>query len=121
MGRVEWSPPDDSPKRSDSSPSHQFPMKNTITNPVFNHTYMGQRYYNSKKIVWEPFIFQRVNERAMDKFVGVWVQDNRSGESSQMKPLDLKWIERKLHELNDESAFISSKIVNLRHLQAVKY
>jgi hypothetical protein len=84
---------------------------------------MANRTYNSKRIVWEPFI---VTGETVDpnwpgrrRLVGTWLLDGcASGAYDRTKPFDPKWAERKIAELEAEEARLHNQRLNLENLLA---
>lgn len=94
-----------------------------IKNPVFGQVYMASRYYNSKRIVREPFRFLEIlppNPRTVlqYKYGGEWVMDGRKAPVSTLYPPDPKWVKRKLADLNDEVLALNLKMLNLANISA---
>ena len=84
---------------------------------------MANRTYNSKRIVWEPFI---VTGETVDpnwpvrrRLVGTWLLDGcDSGAYDRTKPFDPKWAERKIAQLEAEEARLHNQRLNLEKLLA---
>ena len=84
---------------------------------------MANRTYNSKRIVWEPFIVtgETVDPNWPDRrrLVGTWLLDGCvSGAYDRTKPFDPKWAERKIAELEAEEAHLHNQRLNLEKLLA---
>lgn len=84
---------------------------------------MANRTYNSKRIVWEPFLVTGEtvdpNWPAHRRLVGTWLLDGCvSGAYDRAKPFDPKWAERKIAELEAEEAQLHNQRLNLEKLLA---
>ena len=84
---------------------------------------MANRTYNSKRIVWEPFLVtgETVDPNWPDRrrLVGTWLLDGCvSGAYDRTKPFDPKWAERKIAELEAEEAHLHNQRLNLEKLLA---
>ena len=84
---------------------------------------MANRTYNSKRIVWEPFLVTGEtvdpNWPAHRRLVGTWLLDGcDSGAYDRTKPFDPKWAERKIAELEAEEAQLHNQRLNLEKLLA---
>ena len=84
---------------------------------------MANRIYNSKRIVWEPFLVTGEtvdpNWPAHRRLVGTWLLDGcDSGAYDRTKPFDPKWAERKIAELEAEEAHLHNQRLNLEKLLA---
>ena len=84
---------------------------------------MANRTYNSKRIVWEPFLVtgETVDPNWPDRrrLVGTWLLDGCvSGAYDRTKPFDPKWAERKIAELEAEEARLHTQRLNLEKLLA---
>lgn len=104
-------------------------MKGFQLIPEVGKVYMGQRVYNSKRIVWEPI---RVDTVMPSPFgvsglpgswvlSGTWLLDGRQGRpngqyTSQIKPFDKKWTAKKISDIDAEVAALQTQRENLRRI-----
>lgn len=84
---------------------------------------MANRTYNSKRIVWEPFLVTGEtadpNWPGKRRLVGTWqLDDCASGAYDRTKPFDPKWAKRKIVELEAEEARLHNQRLNLEKLLA---
>ena len=96
---------------------------NTIYTANVGDIVMANRYYNAKRIVWEPFLVtgETVDPNWPDRrrLVGTWLLDGCvSGAYDRTKPFDPKWAERKIAELEAEEAHLHNQRLNLEKLLA---
>ena len=97
-------------------------MNTKVTEPVVGQVYMATRYYNSKRIILEPFRFQVINPpnpqmTLQYKYGGEWVMDARTTKVGALYSFQPNWVNRKLDSLREESAVLASHILNLQRLQ----
>jgi hypothetical protein len=95
-------------------------MPKTNITPEIGKIYLGRRYHNSKRIVWEPFRVEseNISTVAFYRYRGTWLLDNSPGSAGSFKDYDPKWTARKVCDLEREVKMLQDQINQLKSIQA---